>query len=220
MVDFAAARKKMVENQLRTSNITDHRLLMAMAQVPRELFVPSDRQAFAYIDEAHRLSAGDTPTYLSAPAPFGQLLQLAAIGTNDRVLDLGCGSGYSAAVLGSLAASVVAVEPVADLAASAANNVMSLGFDNVSVLSGALADGAPSRGPFDVIVVEGAVSEVPAGLFDQLAEGGRLVALRREGAAGVAYLYVRSGTDVAGRPEFNTTLPPLAAPKPLPEFVF
>jgi protein-L-isoaspartate(D-aspartate) O-methyltransferase len=220
MIDFAVARKKMVENQLRTSSITDHRLLAVMAQIPREAFVPHDRRPFAYIDESHQLSSGGTPAFLSAPAPFGRLVQLAAIGTNDRVLDLGCGTGYSTAVLASLAASVVAVESDNALAASATANLAALGLGNATVTNAPLEAGAAGQGPFDVIVVEGAVEDVPPALFAELAEGGRLVALLRRGPAGVAHIFIKSGSEFASRAEFNTSIPPLATAKPAPEFVF
>ena len=122
MTDFAAARKKMVENQLRTSSITDRRLLAVMAQLPREQFVPAERRDLAYIDEGHRLPAAGAPRYLAPPAPFARLVQLADIGSGDRVLDVGCGTGYSAAVLASLAAHVVATESELQLAAAARAN--------------------------------------------------------------------------------------------------
>ncbi|HTJ58043.1 MAG TPA: protein-L-isoaspartate O-methyltransferase [Devosiaceae bacterium] len=220
MIDFVAARKKMVENQLRTTSITDRRLLSVMAQVPREIFVPEARRELAYIDEAHVLPASGEPRYLPAPAPFGRLVQLARINTDDAVLDLGCGTGYSTAVLAELAVRVVAVESDVALAEEARRNLASLGLDNAQIVQGPIEAGAPSEGPFDVIILDGAVEVVPEGLFGQLAEGGRLVALVRQGAAAVAHLFVRSGADVAGKAEFNTTLPPLPAGKAPREFVF
>ena len=119
MTDFADARKKMVENQLQTSGITDRRLLAVMAQVPREIFVPEARRGLAYIDEAQPVSASDgTPRYIAPPAPFAKLVPLARVSDGDRVLDLGCASGYSAAVLAELADQVVAVESDAGLVAT------------------------------------------------------------------------------------------------------
>jgi protein-L-isoaspartate(D-aspartate) O-methyltransferase len=221
MIDFAAARKKMVENQLQTSGITDRRLLAVMAQVPREIFVPEARCGLAYIDEAQMVPvSGGGTRFIAPPAPFAKLVQLAAINDGDRVLDLGCATGYSAAVLAQLADQVVAVENDAGLVAAARANLGTLGLDNVSVIEGALEDGAARQGPFDVIILEGTASEVPRRLFDQLAEEGRLVVLQQEGRAAAAHLYVRSGKDIAGRPEFNTSMPPLFAPKAAPAFVF
>ena len=221
MTDFAAARQKMVDNQLRTSAITDRRVLAVMAQVPREVFVPEERRELSYIDEAHRLPSSDgVAHYLAAPAPFARLVQLARIESDDRVLDVGCGTGYSAAVLAGLAAQVVATESDTGLAGTARAQLAALGLGNVEVVEAPADAGARDRGPFDVIVLEGAVNDVPAPLLAQLADGGRLVALLRRGASAVAHLYVRSGDDVAGRPQFNTTLPPLPmAPRPS-EFVF
>ena len=220
MIDFEAARKKMVENQLRTSNITDRRLLMTMAQLPRERFVPEDRRDLAYIDEMHRLPADGAPRYLSAPAPFGRLVQLAAINTGDRVLDLGCATGYSAAVLASLADKVVAVESDPGLADAARANLASLGFGNVKLVEGPLEAGARAESPFDVIVIEFALEAAPEALFAQLAEGGRLVALIRQGVVAVAHLFVKSGRDVAAKAEFDANLPAFPAAERAPDFVF
>ena len=221
MVDFERARKMMVENQLRTSNITDKRVLAAMLQVPRERFVPEGRKALAYIDEAHRLdTASGAARYLPSAAPFGRMVQLAGIETTDAVLDLGCGSGYSTAVLSILAATVVGVDNDPQLAALALRNSQELGLVNVSIVAGPTENGAKSKAPFDVIMLEGAVDRVPAVLFAQLRDGGRLVALIRNGATAVAHLFVKSGKDVASRAEFNASLPPLTDETPAPEFVF
>lgn len=220
MIDFAAARKKMVENQLRTSSVTDRRLLAVMAQLPRELFVPEQRRELAYIDEAQPLLPAGPQRFLPAPAPFARLVQLAEVDAADRVLDLGCASGYSAAVLARLAARVVAVESDAGLAAAARTNLAALGIGNVEVIEGAVEAGAPHNGLFDVIVLEGAVDAVPPELLSQLAVNGRLVAVESAGNAAVAHLYVRSQTDVAGRPAFNASLPPLRAVQRPPAFVF
>jgi len=219
MVDFERARKAMVDNQLRTSNITDRRLLAVMGQVPRELFVPADRRSLAYIDDAHALQADRTRRALSAPAPFAKLVQLAGIQHTDKVLDLGCGTGYSTAVLAALAEHVIGVDDKPDLVAQADSNLQSLGIENTTIVKGSLEIGVPGHGPFDAIVVEGVVDAVPEALFGQLAEAGRLVALIRRGATSVANLFVKSGNDVAGRPEFDASLPPLAEPGG-DEFVF
>lgn len=219
MVDFERARKAMVDNQLRTSNITDRRLLAVMGKVPRERFVPADRKSLAYIDEAHPLQAERTRRALSAPAPFAKLVQLAGIQHTDKVLDLGCGTGYSTAVLVALAAEVVGIDDQADLVAQAEANLRALGIENATIVEGSLETGVPAHGPFDAIVVEGVIEAVPEALFGQLAEAGRLVALIRRGATSVANVFVKSGKDVAGRPEFNANLPPLAEPG-ADEFVF
>jgi protein-L-isoaspartate(D-aspartate) O-methyltransferase len=219
MTEFARARKAMVDNQLRTSSITDRRLLGAMGEVPREVFVPESRRSLAYIDEAHVLP-GPSGRGLGAPAPFARLVQLAEVGPSDTVLDVGTGSGYSAAVLAQLAGKVVALEDDAGLAAMARDNLRALGIANVDVVEGPLEAGAPGHGPFDAIVVDGAVTAVSQKLFGQLKEGGRLVALLQKGSTAVANVYVRSGDDYAARAVFDSTLPPLTRKAPGEGFVF
>jgi protein-L-isoaspartate(D-aspartate) O-methyltransferase len=217
MADFATARRRMVDNQLRTSNVTDRRILTAMDEVPRERFVPAARQALAYADAVHDLGHG---RLLASPAPFARLIQLAEIDHTDAVLDIGAGTGYSTAVLARLAASVTGLESDPTLAASARALLAELGVGNATIAEGSLDGAGQSRDSFDVVVLEGAVATEPAGLFPLLREGGRLVALLQRNGAGVAHVYVKSGGEVAARAEFNTALPPLA-PTPREEsFVF
>ena len=217
MADFTTARRRMVDNQLRTSNVTDRRILTAMDEVPRERFVPAVRQALAYADTAHDLGAGRA---LAPAAPFAKLIQLAEIDHTDAVLDIGAGTGYSTAVLARLAAHVTGLESDPALAAEARKLLTELGVANASIAEGALDGTGLQRDSFDVIVLEGAVSAEPTALFPLLKDGGRLVALVRTRGAGVAHVYVRSGEAVAARAEFNTALPPLA-PAPREEsFVF
>ena len=207
MTDFAHARRVMVDNQLRTGGITDRRLLGAMGEVPRELFLPLARRELAYIDGAQPLNA---TRRLGSPAPFAKLVQLAAIEHTDRVLDLGCGTGYSAAVLAQLAAEVVAIDDDASLATEARRALAAMGAGNVTIVEGALDTAGRNKGPYDVIVVEGVVAEVPEGLFAQLKPEGRLAALI--GAAGqvpVAHLFAKSGKGIAARADFDARLPPL-----------
>lgn len=219
MTDFERARQAMVDNQLRTSAVTDRRLLRAMGAVPRERFLPEARRPLAYIDESHVLP-GPSGRAIPAPAPFARLVQLAEIGPDDHVLDVGTGTGYSAAVLAQLAGSVVALEGDPALAKAASGNLASLGVANASIVENDLDKGAPEQGPYDAIVLEGAVAEVPEAILHQLKEGGRLVALIRTGATAVASVYVRVGEEFAPRTEFNTTLPPLQRTSPPDTFVF
>lgn len=209
MTDYDRARKVMVDNQLRTAGITDRRVLAAMGEIPREQFVPEVRRPLAYIDDA--IAVGGARK-LGAPAPFAKLIQLAEVDGGDHVLDLGCGTGYSAAVLGQLGASVVAVETEPALAATARSALAAVGATNVTVVEGALETAGKSKGPYDVIVIEGAVEQVPDALFAQLKPDGTLVALVAEGGRpAVAHLFARSGKGIASRAVFDAQLPPLAA---------
>jgi protein-L-isoaspartate(D-aspartate) O-methyltransferase len=223
MMDFAAARKKMVDSQLRTEDVTDHAVLTAMADVPRELFVPPEWQSLAYIDEdvpLTRTSAASPVRYLMAPAPLGRLLQLAEISPSESVLDIGCATGYAAAVLARIAKSVVALEVDSGLADAAAASVRDLGIGNVTVARGPLEQGHPSAGPYDVILVEGAVEVVPDALFGQLAENGRLVAVVGLGRSALAMVYTKTDGDMGGRSAFDAYVPPLPGFKKPEMFVF
>jgi protein-L-isoaspartate(D-aspartate) O-methyltransferase len=174
MPDYATARLNMVENQIRTNRVSDERVLAAIAAVPRECFVPKRLHGNAYVDQDIALGGG---RYLMEPVVFARLLQVAEIGPGDVVLDIGCGTGYSAAVLGKLAGTVVALESDAALAKQAIEALTRLDVDNAAVVEGPLEGGYPRQAPYDVIVIGGAVDAVPAALTDQLVEGGRLVAV-------------------------------------------
>lgn len=207
MTDFVQARRIMVDNQLRTSGITDRRLLAAMGEVPRELFVPAVRRELAYIDGEQPLNGHRK---LGPPAPFAKLLQLAGIEHSDRVLDLGCGTGYSSAVLARLASEVVGVDDDAALIAEARKAIAAVGASNVTLVDGPLASAGKSRGPYDVVVLEGVVAEVPDALFAQLKPVGRLVTLiGATGRVPVAHLFAKSGKGIAARADFDARLPPL-----------
>jgi protein-L-isoaspartate(D-aspartate) O-methyltransferase len=186
-----------------------------MLSVPRELFVGDRLRAIAYIDEDVMIApadAGRGARFLMEPSPFAKLLQLAEIAPADRVLDVGCGTGYSTAVFARLAGSVVGLECDSSLAEKASAALAALGCDNAKVVTGPLQAGHASGAPYDVIFVGGAVDAVPETLLGQLAEGGRLVVVEGHGNAGRAHLYRKSGGVSAGRAAFN------AAIKPLPGF--
>ena len=223
MDDFGLARTRMVDSQLRTENVTDYDVLAAMGEVPRERFVPAADSALAYVDRDIPILAGGPdrmPRYLMEPAPFARLLQAAEIRPTDVVLDVGCGSGYSAAVLARLADRVVALESDPDLAAQATAILAELGVANVSVVVGALEAGSASRAPFDVIVMEGAVETVPDALFGQLGEGGRLVAVVGYGRAASAKVFTRSGGEIGSRAAFDAAVMPLPGFRKPQAFVF
>ncbi len=210
MLDFAKARLRMVETQLRTRDVTDKALLAAMLEVRRQRFLPETRKGLAYSDMPHRLP-GASGRVLPAPEAFARLVQLGRIGRDDVVLDVACGTGYSSAVLARIASAVVALEDDPDLVAEADSILTALETGNAAVLSGTLADGVPSEAPFDVIVIEGAIAREPDTLLRQLREGGRLVTGIVHGHMAVATLFVLLDGKVTRHEAFDIALPPLSA---------
>ena len=213
MTDWDNARANMVESQIRPNAVTDQRLINAMLSVPRERFTPPDKRSLAYCDGEIAVSEsaeGAPPRHLIPPMPFARIVQLAEIADSDHVLDIGCASGYSSAVIASFAGSVVALEEDEDLAAHAQDLLGEIGIDNVAVVNGRMNEGYPSQGPYDVIILEGAVDEVPAALFDQLAQGGRLVAATPGHGVGRVHLFVKTDGSIGGAPAFDAQLSPLA----------
>ena len=220
MGDYEQVRTHMVDNQLRTNDVTDLRVLDAMESVPRERFVPTSKRCIAYSDQDIVVASGETNRYLMKPHVFGKLVQLAAVQPGEVVLCVGCGTGYSVAVFAQLAGSVVGIESDPQIAAAASELLVELGIENAAVIEGDLAKGGASEGPYDVIFVDGAVEVLPASLTAQLKDGGRLVVVRGLGGSGQAELHVRSGDAVSGRFAFNASthlLPGFERPK---EFVF
>lgn len=220
--DFQELRIKMVDNQIRTTDVTDLAVLDAFLDVPREAFVPAHRQELAYIDGDILLEsdADSSPRYLMEPSPFAKLVQLANVGAHDVVLDIGCGSGYSAAILSQLAGSVIALESDSTLAGAATARLSELGYDNVVIVSAPLAAGYPSEAPYDVIIFEGAVDFVPDAIIAQLKEGGRLVVVEGHGNAGDAKLYMKENGVASGRTVFNLAVKPLPGFARIPQFEF
>jgi len=216
--DYTAARINMVEGQVRPNKVTDLRLVDAMLAVPRELFVPKALRGIAYVDEDIQVAPG---RYLMEPMVLARLMQEAGIGATDVVLDIGCASGYSAAVLGRIAATVIALEQDADLANRATANLAGIGADNAVVVTGPLTAGWVKDQPYDVIMLDGAVAQVPDALLDQLNEGGRLVAVVCEdGRMGQARLYRKVAGMVAGRTLFDAAVRLLPGFEPRPGFQF
>lgn len=218
MVDAATQRLNMVESQVMTSDVTDRRILRAMREVPRERFVPGPMTALAYMDEAVPVTPpGPGRRWLLAPRVEAKLLQLADIGADDCVLDVGTSTGYSAAILATMARNVVALECNDKLAADARRNLADLG--NVRVVTGELAAGCASKAPFDAIVLQGAIAAAPEALFDQLKDGGRLVAVVMEDGLGKATLWRRLGRSVDAWGAFDATAPQLPGFMQIPVFV-
>ncbi len=221
MIDAAEQRTNMVESQVLPSDVTDKRILQAMRELPRERFVPAALTALAYIDEAVPLAglgAGVPRRGLMAPRVLAKLLQLAEIGEGDRVLDVGAGTGYSAAVLGRLAKAVVALESDVRLAEQARQNLAAVAADKVSVVVGDLTAGWAGEAPYDAVVLDGSIAERPQFLLDQLKDGGRLVAVVHHAGIGKATIWRRLGRSFDQWTAFDASAPPLPGFEPAPVF--
>ncbi|MEQ8825113.1 MAG: protein-L-isoaspartate O-methyltransferase [Filomicrobium sp.] len=223
MTDIANQRLNMVESQVRPSDVTDRRILRAMSEIPREAFVPESHKQMAYMDELIPLTKseqGSEPRALLAPRTLAKLIQLAEVSASDVVLDVGCGSGYSAALLGKLAETVVALEKDASLAETATKALQELSLDNVAVVTGELPEGYSDEGPYDAIFVGGRVEEIPAGLLDQLKDGGRLVAISGPSMYARAVLWQRVGANFDEKEYFEAGAPILPGFAKAAEFIF
>jgi protein-L-isoaspartate(D-aspartate) O-methyltransferase len=220
-MDFETARANMVDNQIRTTDVTSHSVLTAFVAVPREAFVPEKSKVLAYVDndvEICPAAAGKLARFLMQPSPLAKLLQLAEIGKDDVVLEIGCGTGYVSALLSLLAGSVVAVEEDEDLAAAAKANLVE--YPNVSVVTGPLGMGSAAGAPYDLIFVSGAVEEVPQALLSQLRDGGRLVTVQGYGGSARAKVFVGERGAVSENVFFNASVKPLPGFAKAREFVF
>jgi len=203
MQDFAARRTMMVDTQVRPNDVTKFPIIDAMLNVPREEFVPAARREAAYVGENVEIAPGRV---LLEPRNFAKMLDALDIQPSDLVLDIGCGLGYSAAVIARMAEAVVALED-ADLAPQAEATLAQAGADNAAVVAGDLAAGSAKHGPYDVIIIEGAVEAVPQAILDQLKEGGRIAALFIEGALGTVRIGHKIDGDVTWRYAFNASAP-------------
>lgn len=224
-MNYAAQRRNMVESQLRPNQVTDERILAAMGALPREAFVSKAQRGIAYVDEALPIGGG---RYLMEPLVIARLMQEAAVKPTDVALHIGCGTGYAAAAMAKLASTVVAVESDPMLAKQAMQTLADLGIDTVAVVEGALTEGYPKQAPYDIIFFDGAVADIPTGIADQLAEGGRLVAVvegrPRPGAIGRwpgrGVLVTRFGGVLSRREVFDAGTPVLPGFERKPAFVF
>ncbi len=214
---FAVARRHMVESQLLPNKVSDGPVVEAMATIPRERFVPKAYRGVAYIDDD--LPIGDG-RYLLEPVVLARMVEAAEITKDDLVLDVGPATGYSTAVLATLANTVVGLETAPDLAAKATELLASLGVDNAAIIEGPLEQGLPDQGPFDVIILQGAVEVVPQALLDQLAPEGRLLAVVIESGVGKASRYLRIDDRFGRRVLFDAGVPRLPGFRREREFQF
>lgn len=214
---FEAARRSMIDSQLRPNKVTDQALLDAMAVIPREEFVPAAYRSVAYVDED--VSLGNRRCLLE-PMVLARLIQAAAPGKGDRVLDVGSATGYGAAILSYLAAEVIGLECDGGLADQANTLIGARGIGNAMVLQGPLEQGVPRRAPFNAIVIEGMGDFVPPMLLDQLGDGGRLAAVVRDRGVGRAMIYTRNAGILSARALFDASVAPLPGLQREAGFVF
>jgi protein-L-isoaspartate(D-aspartate) O-methyltransferase len=218
MIDFGAARLTMVESQLRPNKVTDQAVLDAFLAVPRERFVPPALASTAYVDDDLPLGGG---RFLMEPMVLARLIQLAQIGPDDAVLEIGAGTGYGTAIAARLAGRVAGVECDAKLAASATARLTELGLGNAAVIEGPLAQGYRARAPYQVVLFEGRVAQIPDAIAAQVAEGGRIVAVLGDaGGMGRAVLMTRNSGVLSRRPVFDAAVPALPGLERAPSFVF
>jgi protein-L-isoaspartate(D-aspartate) O-methyltransferase len=210
MLDYAQARRLMVDCQLRTFDVNSIAVLDAFEDVARERFVPPGREDFAYIDQTLSLDGGGGDRRaMPAPMLLARMIQALDLHAGDKVLDVGTGYGYATAILRQLGAEVVATESSAVLAAGARERLA--GLSNIAVVEAPLEAGAPAQAPYDGILVNGRVEMRPQTLLEQLKEGGRLVCVLGPARAAKATLFVRTGDAFGARPLFDASLPALGA---------
>ena len=213
--DFKAARETMVESQIRTADVTDLDLLAAFRRVPRERFVPSSKMALAYGDSVVKYDDGRT---LLRPRDLAKLIQAADIQPDEVVLDIASGRGYSVAVLSHIAETVVGLETEEETVDRASDLLTDINVLNAAIVKGDLKRGASEHGPFDVIIVNGAVAEVPEAWFSQLSNGGRLAVIIKSGPIGRATIFTKSGDAIGDRVVFDANAPFLEGFEPIKAF--
>jgi protein-L-isoaspartate(D-aspartate) O-methyltransferase len=221
MSGLPTVREKMVDGQVRTNDVTDSRILDAMLDIPRELFVPENKRALAYLDLDLDVSeAGGAKGYMIKPQVIAKLLQAAEVKTHDKVLVVGSATGYAAALAARLARQVTATEADPTLVAKGKSILEQLGFANVTIKAGAPADGDPAGAPYDVILLNGATEVAPERLFAQLSEGGRLVGVFARSKPARATIVTRAPGDLGHRALFDAAAPVLVGLEQVPGFVF
>ncbi|MCJ2010980.1 protein-L-isoaspartate O-methyltransferase family protein [Methylobacterium sp. J-076] len=208
MLDYAQARRMMVDCQLRTFDVNDNAVLDAFDSVPRESFVPKNQEPFAYIDQPLRLGAVEGDVRVTpAPMVLGRMIQALKLKAGSRVLDVATGYGYAAAVMEQLGATVIALDSIPDLVTAAQERLAG----KASVVEGPLRAGAPAEGPFDAILINGRVETRPQALLDQLKDDGRLVCVLGPDRGAKVTVFVRAGDAFGSRPLFDASLPGLSA---------
>jgi protein-L-isoaspartate(D-aspartate) O-methyltransferase len=199
-MDFARARDMLVESQVRTNDVTDGRVLHAMRTLPRERFAPAHKKALAYADIELEVAAGRN---LLRARDLSKLIQALAPQANERALEIAGATGYGAAVLAACCKEVITLDPDPDLSFAARAALEGCGLTNVKTVSTATVDGWKDEAPYDVMMLNGAAEIVPDAWFAQLAQGGRLGVIVRDGAAGSARIYTRTGDTIAFRVAFD-----------------
>ena len=217
-MDYLTARQNMVESQIRANRITHKGIIKGFEEIPRELFVPDHLMTVAYVDEKIMISEG---RYLIQPMVLALLLQAAAIKTNDVVLEIGCGTGYSTAILARLGSTVVAVEEDEGLADLATKNMVELGVDNAAIMTSPLVEGYEKQGQYNVIVISGSVVGVPQKIIGQLADGGRIVTvLNKDDSLGRGIIMTKYGPSISSEEIFDAWTPFLPGFENRPSFIF
>jgi protein-L-isoaspartate(D-aspartate) O-methyltransferase len=217
MPDYAAQRANMVATQVLANGVTEEHLLDAFRAVHREQFVPADKRGIAYADAPLEIVPG---RQLMEPRSFAKLLGLAEILPSDSVLAIGCATGYSTAVIARLAGRVIGLEEDAALVRVATEMLHAVGVPNATVVQGALAQGYRGGGPYDVILIEGGVEEIPEPLLAQLGEGGRLVTIFQREAMGRAVVFLNEEGHTGHRFDFDAAATVLPGFRKAPAFVF
>jgi len=221
MSDFSIARQKMVDGQVRPSDVTDIRIIDAMLAIPRETFVPEAQRSLAYLDLDIDVSeGGSAKRFLLRPAVTAKMLQAAGIAETDQVLVVGCASGYLAALAALLGGRVTATECDSALATKATTALAGLALRNVTVKTAAVVDGDSADAPFDVILLNGATEIAPENLYRQLKEGGRLVGTFAFAGPQRVMMVTASHGDFGHRALFDTAIPVLPGLERPAAFVF
>jgi protein-L-isoaspartate(D-aspartate) O-methyltransferase len=206
MPDYAARRRVMVDTQVRPSDVTKFPVIDALLAVPREHYVPPELREAAYVGENLALAPGRV---VLDPRTLAKMLDLLDLQPAEVAIDIGCGLGYSTAVIARMVAAVVAVEEIAAFAEDAEATLAAEGVDNATVIAGPLAEGAPRHGPYDVMLLQGGIETLPPALEAQLRPGGRVVALFMEGPLGVVRIGLNGANGLSWRDDFNATAPVL-----------